>query len=141
MNYDYEQTEFSKSVLSGLFAGIFATFANLIFNFAYRAITEYNPSALINVSSIIIISVLVVTISGVLFYFFNHYIKGGSIIFRIVFIVLTGIAVYYSLHAPHSGDAVVVKQFDELLAGTVLILGAFIVFYVPYLFTHEHVYS
>jgi len=141
MNYDYEQTAFSKAILSGLFAGIFATLVNLVYNFIFRGITQFNPSAIINVSSIIIVSVLVVTIAGILFYFFNHHIKGGGIIFRIFFFMLTVLAVYYSMQAPRSSDALVTKQFDELLAGIVIILGASIVFYIPYLFDHEKIYS
>ena len=141
MNYDYEQTEFSKAILSGLFAGIFATFANLVFNFIFRYVTQFNPSAIINVSSIIIVSVLIVTIAGIIFYFFNHYIKGGSTIFKIFFFALAAMAVYYSMQAPRSNDALVTKQFDELLSGIVIISGVFIVFFVPYLFNHEKVYS
>jgi hypothetical protein len=141
MNYDYEQTEFSKSVLSGLFAGIFATFANLIYNFIFRDITQFNPSSIVNVSSIIIISVLLVTIAGVIFYLFHHYIKGGNLLFRAFFLVLTAISVYYAMQVQRSNDATVSKQFQELLAGVIIILGAFIVFYIPYLFDHETVYS
>lgn len=141
MNYDYEQTEFSKALLSGLFAGIFATFANLIFNFIFRGLTQYNPSAIINVSSIIIMSVLLVTIAGVIFYLFHHYIKGGDILFRIFFAVITVIAVYYAMQVQRSSDATISKQFQELLSGVIIILGGFIVLYVPYLFNHEKVYS
>ena len=141
MNYDYKQTEFSKSVLSGLFARIFATFANLIFNFIFRDITQFNPSSIINVSSIIIMSVLLVTVAGVIFYFFHHYIKGGGILFRVFFVALTAISIYYTMQVQRSNDATVSKQFQELLSGVIIILGGFIVFYVPYLFDHEKVYS
>ena len=141
MNYDYKQTEFSKAVLSGLFAGIIATCASLLFNMIFRSITQFNPSAIINVSSIIIGSVLVLTIAGLLFYFFQHYIKGGSILFRIFFLLLTAIAIYFSLQVQRSPDATVSKQFEELLSGIVLISGIFITFYIPYLFNHEHIYS
>jgi hypothetical protein len=141
MNYDYEHTEFSKAVLSGLFAGIIATFTNLIFNFAFRGITQFNPSSIINVSSIIIISVLLVTVAGVIFYLFHHYLKNGNILFRAFFIVLTAIAVYYAMQVQRSNDATVSKQFQELLAGVIIILGGFIIFYVPYLFNHEKIYS
>ncbi len=140
-NYDYEQTEFSKSVLAGLFAGIFATFTNLIFNFGYRAITEYNPSELINVSSIIMCSIVIVTIAGIIFYFLHHHVKGGAILFRVIFIILTAISVYYAMQVQRSEDAIVSKQFQELLSGTIIILGAFIVFYIPYLYNHEKVFS
>lgn len=141
MNYDYKQTEFSKSVLAGLFAGILATCANLVFNFFFRAITQFNPSSLINVSSIIIISVLILTIAGIIFYLFNHYLKGGNILFRLFFLTLSIIAIYYSMHVQRSDDVLVTKQFDELLTGIVIISGIFIVFYIPYLFNNEKIYS
>jgi hypothetical protein len=141
MNYDYEQTELSKAVLSGLFAGIMATCASLLFNIIFRGITQFNPSAIINVSSIIIGSVLILTIAGVLFYFFHHYIKGGSIVFRIFFVLITAVAIYFSMQVQRSTDATVSKQFEELLSGIVLISGAFIIFYIPYLFKHSHIYS
>ena len=141
MNYDYEQTEFSKSVLSGLFAGIIATCASLVFNMLFRGITQFNPSAIINVSSIIIGSILILTIAGVVFYFFQHYIKGGSFLFRIFFLLLTAIAIYFSMQVQRSTDAIVSKQFTELLSGIVLISGSFIIFYIPYLFNNEHIYS
>jgi len=141
MNYDYKQTEFSKAVLSGLFAGIVATCANLLFNMIFRGITQFNPSAIINVSSIIMGSVLVLTIAGLLFYFFQHYIKGGSLLFRIFFLLLTAIAIYFSVQVQRSTDATVSKQFEELLSGIVLISGIIIIFYIPYLFRHEHIYS
>ena len=141
MNYDYEQTEFSKAILSGLFAGIMATCANLLFNMIFRGITQFNPSAIINVSSIIIGSVLILTIAGVLFYFFHHYIKKGSMLFRLFFLLVTAVAIYLSMQVQRSTDATVSKQFEELLSGIVLISGAFIIFYIPYLFKNAHIYS
>jgi hypothetical protein len=86
-------------------------------------------------------SALLVTVAGVIFYFFHHYIKGGSVLFRAFFLVLTAISVYYAMQVQRSNDAAVSKQFQELLAGVIIILGGFIVFYVPYLFNHENVYS
>jgi len=141
MNYDYEQTELSKAVLSGLFAGIMATCASLLFNMIFRGITQFNPSAIINVSSIIIGSVLILTIAGVLFYFFHHYIKKGSMLFRLFFLLVTAVAIYLSMQVQRSTDATVSKQFEELLSGIVLISGAFIIFYIPYLFKNAHIYS
>lgn len=141
MNYDYEQTDLSKSVLAGLFAGIMATCASLVFNMIFRGITQFNPSAIINVSSIIIGSVFILTVAGVLFYFFQHYVRGGSTIFRIFFLLITAIGIYYSMQVQRSTDALVSKQFEELLSGIVLISGAFIIFYIPYLFRNAHIYS
>ncbi|HVX28632.1 MAG TPA: hypothetical protein VHB70_19940 [Parafilimonas sp.] len=141
MDYNYEQTDFSKSILAGLFAGITATCVNLIFNAIYRNMTSFSPSLIINVSSIIIMSCLILTLAGILFYFFKHYLKSGGTIFRIVFGALTIVAAYYSMQVQRSSSVIISKEFDGLLTGIVLILGAFMVFGIPYLFKHHNIYS
>ena len=53
MNYDYEQTEFSKSLLAGVFTGITATTLSLLFNAFFRRFIGFSLSDIINVSTII----------------------------------------------------------------------------------------
>ena len=77
MDYDYQQTNFSKAVLAGLFAGIAATLANLLYDYVYRDITSYWPSEIINVSSIIVATTLLLTVAGIIFHLFRQYIKTG----------------------------------------------------------------
>ncbi|QEC66364.1 hypothetical protein FRZ67_03245 [Panacibacter ginsenosidivorans] len=141
MNYDYQQTDFSKALMAGLFAGIVATLANLGYDFFYRDITGFQLSQIINVASIIIASTLLLTIAGIGFYFFKHNIKKGGIIYRLIFFVLTFLCVYLSVHVQRSTDPIVSNEFRGLLTGIVIILGGLAVFFIPYLFDHDEIYS
>jgi len=141
MNYDYKQTDFSKALLSGLFAGIVATLANLAYDFFYRDITEFQLSQIINVPSIILASTLLLTIAGLIFYFFQHYIKKGSILYRIIFFILTLGCIYLSMQVQRSSDPIISNEFKWLLTGVVAILGGLAVFFIPYLFDHEDIYN
>lgn len=141
MNYDYQQTEFSKAILAGLFAGIIATLLNLGYDFFYRDITGFQLSQIINVPSIIIASTLLLTIAGLFFYFFHHYLKHGGIVYRIIFLLLTLFCAYLSMHVQRSSDPVVSNNFKWLLFGVVVILGSLVVFYIPYLFDNDKIYN
>jgi hypothetical protein len=141
MNYDYKQTAFSKAILSGLFAGITATLANLVYDFVYRDITQFQPSTIINVPSIILASTLLLTIAGLIFHLFRHYLKRGRAIYKFLLLVLTLLCVYFSIHVQRSADPVITNQFRWLLTGVVIILGSLAVFFIPYLFDHEHIYD
>jgi len=70
MNYDYPQSDLSRSILSGLFAGIVATVANLIFGFIYRGVTNVTNFNILDVSTTIFGSIILLMVCGVLFYFF-----------------------------------------------------------------------
>jgi len=141
MNYDYRQTEFSKAVLSGLFAGIIATLINLAYDYFYRDMTGFQLSTIINVPSIILASTLLLTIAGLIFYVFKHFIRKGSLIYRVVFLAITIFCVYLSLHAHRSANPVLAYEFKWLLFGVVVVLGGLAAFFIPYLFDHEEIYS
>ena len=141
MNYDYKQTDFSKALLSGLFAGIIATLANLGYDFFYRDITGFQLSQIINVPSIIIASTLLLTIAGIGFYCFQHFIRNGTRFYKFIFILLTLLCVYLSIHVQRSVDPLISYEFKWLLTGIVVILGGLAVFFIPYLFKHEDIYS
>src|SRR5436190_4918486 len=107
MNYDYKQTDFSKALLSGLFAGIIATLANLGYDFFYRDVTGFQLSQIINVPSIIMGSTLLLTIAGMGFYCFQHYIRNGGLFYKFIFILLTLLCVYLSIHVQRSADQLI----------------------------------
>ena len=141
MNYDYEQTDFSKAILAGLFAGITATLANLVYDFFYRDVTGFALSQIINVTSIILFSTLLLTIAGVIFHLFQHYLKNGSRIYTVVFTLLTLISVYAGMHVQRSADPVITNEFKYLFLGVIVILGALAAFFIPYLYHHNKIYS
>ena len=141
MNYDYQQTEFSKSLMAGLFAGLIATLANLAYDFFYRDVTGFPLSQIINVPIIIMASTLLLVIAGLIFYVFHHYIRKGSIVYRIIFLLLTGLCIYLAMHVQRSPDPVLANEFNWLLSGVVLILGLSATFYIPYLFDHDKIFN
>ncbi|MBS1495471.1 MAG: hypothetical protein JSU03_05945 [Bacteroidetes bacterium] len=138
-NYDYEPTEFSKSVLAGVFAGIATTLAVLIYNFIYRGISGFSLSDIVNVSSVIFVSVLLLTIGGFIFHLFHHYVKQGTLVFIVVSVILTILSIYMIMGVERSPNPVMAAQFKKLMLGVVIITGAFWSFGIPYLFNSDKI--
>lgn len=138
-NFDYEQTEFSRSLLAGVFAGIAATFFSLLYDSYFRFFTGFTFSEMINVSTIIFALLLIVTLAGVIFYFFHHYLKKGTLIYQLVSLVFTIVLVILALHAQRSVDPVTSAHFRELLTGVIGITGTCTIFVIPFLFNKDYV--
>ena len=137
--FTYEPTEFSKSVLAGLFAGITATFASLIFNALIRKATGFPLSDMVNVSSIIFIVTLLVTIAGVIYYLFHHYFRRGSGLFQLAAIIVTALLIAGIMQVQRSDDPVLSKEFRELVSGIIGITGLCTIFIIPFLYKHDYV--
>lgn len=139
MNHDYEQTEFSKSLLAGVFAGISATVLSLLYNTAFRGIIGFSLSDIVNVSTIIFALMTVLTIAGVIFYIFHHYIKKGAILFQIAASLITVLLILGSLQIQRSDNPVLSEEFRELLWGIISITGICTVFIIPFLYKNDYV--
>jgi hypothetical protein len=139
MNHDYEQTEFSKSLLAGLFAGIAATFFSLLYNSYFRLYTGFPLSEMVNVSTIIFALVLIVTVAGLIFYLFHHYFKKGTIIYQMAGTVITGLLIAGAMQVQRSSDSILANEFRELLLGVITITGVCTVLVVPFLFKRDYV--
>ena len=141
MNYDYPQTKLSKSLLTGVFAGIIATLVNLVYDYFYRDLVKYYPSEIINVSSIIFATMLFFTVAGIIYFFLSKFIKHGNIVYIIIFCALTVISFIASMHAHRSSDPSVTEEFRGLLLGTVAVTGLLAAFLIPYLTRHDTLYN
>jgi len=139
MNHDYEQTEFSRSLLAGVFAGITATILSLVFNIYFRGIKHFTLSEIINVSTIIFILILLVSIAGMIFYLFHHYLKQGTVIFQVAAFIVTALLILGAMQVQRSIDPVLSTDFRELLLGIISITGLCTVFIIPFLFKHDYV--
>jgi len=137
--FNYEPTEFSKSLLAGLFAGITATCVSLVFNAWIRKTTGFPLSDMVNVSTIIFIVTLLVTIAGVIYYLFHHYFRKGSALFQIAAIVVTGLLIAAIMQVQRSDDPLLSKEFRELVSGIIGITGVCTIFIIPFLFKHDYV--
>ena len=141
MNYDYPQTRLSKTLLTGVFAGIIATLINLAYDFFFRYYAKLYPSEFINVSSIIFGSMLLCTIAGIIYFMLSKFIKHGDILYIVLFCALTVISFIASMHVQRSANADVSEAFRGLLLGTVAVTGLLVTFLIPYLTKHDVLYN
>jgi len=133
MNYESEHGPFYKSLMAGLFGGIVVTLANLVYNFIYRGVTRFNPSELVNVTSIIFISILLSIVAGILYYLIVPYAHKSKLIYIALFIALTIFVTYTAFSVDRSSDLHVSAQFHGLLAGIVAITGVTDALLIPYM--------
>lgn len=133
MNYDYQQTPFSKAVMTGLFAGITATVACLAYGFVYRLNTGFTMSAIINVPSIIIACHILLVIAGMLYFVFSKSFKGGSTVFILLFLLLSVFCAWKAEGVVRSPIHELTVEFRGLLLGMTIIIGASASILIPVL--------
>jgi hypothetical protein len=136
MNYDYSPTGFSKSILTGLFAGITTTLLCLVFNYIYRYNTGFTLSMIINIPAIIFSCHLLLLICGMLYPVFKRVFRSG-LVFSAFFICVTLFCLWATTGVQRSSDAVISAQFRGLLSGDIIIMGAGIFLLIPLLFNSK----
>lgn len=141
MNYDYAQTDFSRGILSGLFAGLIGCVANSIFVLVYRGITSFYEFNGLDVTVIVFGSVLQLIVCGLVFYFFVHYLRRGIISYRIAVVIITIVIFYLGLMVRRSMFGDVQTNFKALVVGTQIIIGVLAAFLVPYIYRHDKIIS
>lgn len=135
----YNELEFEKSVMSGLFAGITATVLALIYNAYFRGYTNFSLSMIINVSSIIFALTILLTIAGIIFYEFHHFIKNGTLLFRIAALIVTAVLLFGVQYIRRSSNPTDAEEFRQLLIGIIAITGFCTVFLLPFLYKHDYI--
>jgi len=138
MDYSYgEMSVFSRSLFASLFAGFIATCIMEFFDLIYRSITGYNPSLVINVSTIIFGAFIPCIVAGIIFYVLVSYVKSGVLIFRVLFLALTAWACSMALQSHYGGNLPILVGFRGLVLGCIAILTIFIVVFIPYFFKNN----
>jgi hypothetical protein len=122
MNND-RYSAFFRAMMTGLFIGIIDTIICLAYNIGYRDVTGYLPSAIINVSSLIFAVNLLLTVIGIVYYFFIRFIRKADIVYFIVFLALTAWLMEKTLTAVRFGDRQLDSGWHGLMGGIVLIVG------------------
>lgn len=133
MNYETEKDPFYKSLMAGLFAGIVITISTLIFNFIYRGITKFNPSEIVNVTSVIFFSLILSMVAALLYFAIVTVAGKSKILYIVIFIALTAFVTYTAFSATRSNDAHVSSLFQGLLAGVFIISGLVNALLIPYM--------
>ncbi|RFM27464.1 hypothetical protein [Deminuibacter soli] len=141
MKYEYVQSDLSRSLLGGLFAGIIAAFSNLIFVFIYRAITKFYNFNVIDATVISFGSILLCIACGIVFYWLAHNMKSGITLYRILVLIVTIVIIYFGIALRRSVEADIPAEFRVLVIGTQTIIGGLAMFLIPYLFRHDKLIS
>lgn len=135
MENDNLHTPFTKSVMAGLFMGIVAAVACMVYNSIYRQATYFELSSIINVASIIFVIPLALLVAGFVYYAVSKFKRGGFLFVAIALLV-TGVCLLLDSYIQRSSDAHLNVEFRQLLLGIILISGISS-FFIPYLATHE----
>jgi hypothetical protein len=135
--YSNYLTPLSKSLLTGLFAGIASTFICIIYNIVYRGQTSYGLFAFINVSSLIFLVNLLFVAIGLIYYCFIRFAKRGDLIFAIVFILLSVLFIVKIPAIHRVNDAALNSEFHHLMIAMVVIMGIAAAIGIPVLYNSK----
>ncbi|MBS1729898.1 MAG: hypothetical protein JSS67_03875 [Bacteroidetes bacterium] len=135
MEYNYNQTQFSKILFAGVYAGIIATVATLTFNFFYRMSTDYNSSMIINVSSLIFGSLIVLEFCALVYLALTSFMKNPAIIYLIIIIAIGVLCLLGTSSVVHADNLVESTHFHGLLLGVISIFGLCAIA-IPYFIKH-----
>ena len=122
MNND-RSSAFFKAMMTGLFIGIVDTIICLAYNIGFRDATGYLPSTIVNVSSLIFAVNILLTIIGIVYYFFIRFIRNADIVYGIVLLALTAWLTWKTVNAIRFGDPHLDSGWHGLMGGIVLIVG------------------
>lgn len=136
--YFEAKSPFVKSFLTGVFVSIVAALACLAYDMIYRDLTGFSLSAIVNVSSIIFGSLIIVTLMGILYYAFVHFFgKAAPVLYIVIAALLTLLCVWKSEYVVRSDIPLETTQFRGLLIGMVLVLGISGTFAIPFLYSNK----
>ena len=141
MNYDYPQTDLSRGLLSGLFAGLAAVAANIIFVLVFRSATQFYEFNGFDITVIIFGSLAECITCGILFYFFVHNLNRGVSFYRLIILIVTILIVVLGIVLRRSVMGEVPDNFKYMVAGVEVIIGCLAAFFIPYIFRHDKIIS
>ena len=122
MNYEYTQTDFSRGILSGLFAGLIGAVANMIFSLIFRGITQFYEFNGVDITVIVFGSILQLIACGLVFYWFVHYLKKGIAVYRFLVLIITVVIFVAGVMIRRSVVCTVPNDFKILVVGTQFII-------------------
>lgn len=133
MDHEYKKTELSRSLMAGVFAGLGAVIACLLFEFIYRGITGYSGSAIVNVNSIVFVLMILFIVAGLIYDVFHHYLKRANLWYIVVALAGTVITMFVSTSIRSGGSG----GIEGMVVGITIISGLFAAFVVPALYKSE----
>lgn len=137
MEENFESGMFCKVILTGLFAGIFATLGCLLYDLLFCYFTDFPYAAIVNISTIIFGITITVFVAGLLYYYLVKLFRAGSVIFVITFVLLTIFCLWRASFAVRSIAYNETIEFRELLYGILIITGVSCFLLIPVLYKNK----
>lgn len=129
-----------KPLMAGLFAGYFATIINLFYDVAFRESTAFPLHELINVSTIIFATLILLALAGCVYALFEKVMGKNPVIYIVASLAFTVFLIYGTMHVHRSLNAEVNHEFQYLLVGIIAITGIFSTFFIPYFVKRSHLF-
>lgn len=129
---------FSKSLLAGALTGLVATIINIIYDVAFRGITKYYPAEEFNFFSITLASMIVLSLTGMLFFVFKKYFN--ELAFDVTLILIAIACVAITAFVGRYKNESIFYGNHGLIAGFVLISGILALTLMPYLYKHPKIF-
>lgn len=139
-DFEFEPRPLTKCILAALLTGLIALMGDEVYNFIYRAVTGFTPSEIINVSSLIFITLLLFMVFGVLYLGLSGLGKRTNIVYIAITLALTIGGVLIGLGVQRSSDHHVSEVFRWLFIGVDLIIGLSAAFLMPYFVRHYRIF-
>jgi hypothetical protein len=136
MDEELLHSRFSRTLMAGLFVGLIAAVASLVYNSVFREMTEFSPSQLVNVSTIIFTVPILLLCACFVYYGLANF-KFGKALYLLFMLFVIMISLDFDFHFHRSADQLVSVQFRNLLLGIIAISGV-ASFFIPYMATHKN---
>ncbi len=130
-------TLFYRSLMAGLLAGVMATVLNIVFDLFIRYRTGFPLSGFINVASIIFITLFVVLVAGIFYYFIARYLKPAYLVHLVLWLLLTWLCIHIDHSIHRSANPAWTKDFRELLLGIIIITYSIVGVVIPLIVKYD----
>ena len=138
MQTDFVRPLLMRSILASAFSGVVITLINLFYNAGYREIEGFSKVLLVNVSTIIFGTMILLMAMGFLFYLIAKYISRGNLVFIVLVVAITVLLVILTAN---SRSLRLTSGSDGLLIGLELITRITTALLIPYFAEHTEMIS
>lgn len=135
------KTSFSKSLLSGLLAGIAVALLNLIYMIVYRDITGFATAKIIMPLSIFIGFPLLLGLGGCAFFLMKKHLSGGKSWFIFFCLALLASLVWICIIDTKDDGGKLLTGVRGLCIGMGIITCSLAALLIPYLASHPKIYE
>lgn len=129
---------FSKALLAGALTGVAASIINGIYDIIFRGITGFMPAIAFNFVSIPLLSMIVLTVLGLLFFVFIKYFNTTAFIIVILLLIIAVIMLTAFSRSTINESAFYGDH--GLISGFVVLSGLLAVTLLPYLYQHPKLF-